>query len=132
MDQNEFIQKITDSDLSEEVKNALVARIEQEGLTEELLLDYKVALQEAIEKDLEDVGVVPDENDPVISTAKEELETAVKEANAEFAATMNELETKTKQLEQETVKQMDELEAEVVKMEIEDKAEEKTEETPAE
>ncbi|MBI2473300.1 hypothetical protein HYV70_01970 [Candidatus Uhrbacteria bacterium] len=114
MTREEVITLVQDSDLNETVQTALIKRITEEGLTQDVLDALKEAFQTEIDKGFETLGIdisdTPEYKEKEAAMVKE-----VEAAKADFDSAMADIDQQTKTLQQETSKALDELEAEVIR-----------------
>lgn len=119
MTKEELIQKIQASDLEESAKATWVARIEEEGVTAELIDELMDAIQEEIEKGFTKLGVGDTESEEYKQNAKAMID-EVTAANDEFNATMDSIEEDAQQGQTELLKSVDDLQAQAIKDSVEE------------
>ncbi|MBI2473297.1 hypothetical protein HYV70_01955 [Candidatus Uhrbacteria bacterium] len=117
MTREEVITLVQDSDLNETIQTALIKRITEEGLTQDVLDALKEAFQMEIDKGFDALGIdisdTPEYKEKEAAMVKE-----VESAKAEYDSAMADIDQQTKTLQQETSKALDELEAEIIKDQI--------------
>ena len=114
MTKEELIQKIQASDLEETAKATWVARIEEEGVTAELIDELMDAIQEEIEKGFTQLGVGNTESEEYQQHAKAMVD-EVSAANDEFNATMDGIEADAQKGQKELLISVDDLQAQAIK-----------------
>jgi crotonobetainyl-CoA:carnitine CoA-transferase CaiB-like acyl-CoA transferase len=119
MTKEELIQKIQASSLEEGAKTAWVARIEQEGVTAELVDDLMDAIQDEMEKNFAALGVGDTESEEYKQNAKAMMD-EVEVAQNEFNATMDTIEADVKQTQDALLKSVDDLQAQAIKNSIQE------------
>lgn len=82
---------ISKSPLSDEDKNALLDRLQEEGATQEVLTAIKASLQEFIDSGFKQLGVEVDPNDPRMKAANDDFNTEIAAAEAEYNEEMENL-----------------------------------------
>jgi len=112
MTKEELIQKIQASDLEETAKATWVARIEEEGVTAELIDELMDAIQEEIEKGFTQLGVGDSEESQQTAQA---ITDEVSAANDEFNATMDGIEADAQKGQKELLISVDDLQAQAIK-----------------
>ncbi len=82
---------VTNAPLDEDVKQALLERLEEEGATDDVIAAIKAALQEHIDAGFKTLGIEVDPNDPVIQKAGADFTKAVTQASTTFEEKMEDL-----------------------------------------
>lgn len=113
-----LIDIITSSPLAEDKKAELVARIETEGATPEVVADVRAALQEYIDGGFQTLGVHMDPNDPGVKEATEKMEQEIAAAEADFTEKIADVEAEAKAVQQAIVKDADKIQANMIKNSI--------------
>ena len=75
---------VTKSPLPQKQKDTLLARLLNEGPTEDVLHEIKTALQSFIDSGFKELGAELDQNDPRIQTVNAQFDADVAEAQSQF------------------------------------------------
>ncbi len=94
-------------ELSDAFKQMWIARINQDGLTQDVLDDLRNALDDEIDRAYEDAGVVLDENDPEYKAAYQKMIQDLDTIQDDFEKGMNDLQVQATDTMKATVKQME-------------------------
>lgn len=112
----QFLEHIkSHKDLSDEFKRIWIARVNVEGLTQEVINDFRDAIQDEIDAVFSSVGIEDSENDPVYKAAYSKMMAEIDTAEAEFNNDMADLEQKAKNIMNASVKQMEDAQAQAVR-----------------
>jgi hypothetical protein len=114
MDITPAIQFLNESSLPDEVKQALIARLEKEGLTPEVEQAITDALSADMDKAIAESGVKIDPNDPALLAAQDKLLGDVAVATKKYVGGMNTLTKKAHELDRKISADVDVVRAQTV------------------
>lgn len=115
MTKEDIIKLVQESELSQAAKNNWMTRVNEEGLSIELLNDIQAAFQGENEKIMEKYGVT---DTPEYKELQAQMTQEVKAAEDEYKTAMANVNAKTKQLDADTSQALDDLKAQVIKDQI--------------
>jgi ElaB/YqjD/DUF883 family membrane-anchored ribosome-binding protein len=115
MTREEVIKLVQESELIAAAKNNWMSRINEEGMTMELLNDLQATFQLENEKILEKYGVT---ETPEYKELQAAMATKVKAAEEEYNSTMAQVNAKTQQLNAATGQALDALKVQVIQDKI--------------
>lgn len=85
MTKQEYIAKIKESGLGEDVKAKVLNLLENNTLTKDILAQLKEILQADIDKTFDEAGIKTDNNDPEVKKALSELDADLKTVESDLA-----------------------------------------------
>ncbi len=109
---------LTDAPIAEDVKAGLLARLDDEGATPDVIKAIKDALQEYIDTGFKTLGIELDPNDPKVKAAQQQFNADVAEAEAEYTEEMENLSIDAAVVQAQANKNLDTMQADALKAQM--------------
>ncbi len=116
MNKQELIEHLRNNEnFDEAFRQAWVARLEKDGLTQDVLDELRNAVSDQIVQSYERVGVEDDENDPEYKAEHDKLMTELQKIDDELEAGLASMKEEANQVFQSAVKQMEDDSAQAIR-----------------
>lgn len=106
---------VSNAPLADDVKAQLLARLAEEGNTEEVVAAIKVALQDHIESGFKALGVTLDPSDPQVKAIDDKFKAEVAAAEKDYNDKMDDLSIDAAVIQAQANKEIDTVQAKMVK-----------------